>query len=102
MQRRISGFHQDIEGHWVAELVCGHTQHVRHEPPLQTRHWVLAATTRSVHLGTSLNCLLCDAPAKPPAPGEYEDARLCGLCEDGADEVARRRDDDSPAGGEEG
>ena len=27
MERRIVGFHQDDEQHWVAELECGHTQH---------------------------------------------------------------------------
>ena len=41
MKRAITGFHQDDEGHWVADLVCGHTQHVRHNPPLSNRPWVL-------------------------------------------------------------
>lgn len=31
--RRIVGFHQDQKGHWVADLECGHAQHVRHDPP---------------------------------------------------------------------
>jgi uncharacterized protein DUF3565 len=35
MQRRIVGYHQDDERHWVAELECGHAQHVRHDPPWQ-------------------------------------------------------------------
>ena len=26
--RKIVGFHQDEERHWVADLECGHTQHV--------------------------------------------------------------------------
>ena len=30
MQRKITGFHLDEEGYWVAELECGHNQHVRH------------------------------------------------------------------------
>jgi hypothetical protein len=30
MEQRITGFHLDDESHWVAELVCGHYQHVRH------------------------------------------------------------------------
>ena len=29
MDKRIVGFHQDEEAHWVAELECGHNQHVR-------------------------------------------------------------------------
>ena len=44
MKRAITGFHQDDEGHWVADLVCGHTQHVRHNPPLSNRPWVLTPT----------------------------------------------------------
>jgi hypothetical protein len=27
------GYHQDEEQNWVAELSCGHQQHVRHRPP---------------------------------------------------------------------
>ena len=86
MQRRIVGFHQDPDRHWVADLECGHAQHVRHEPPLQTRPWVLAEETRSAHLGTMLACASCEA-----ADAAYQDARLQGLCADGASEVARRR-----------
>ena len=33
MQAQVTGFHQDEEVHWVAELECGHNQHVRHDPP---------------------------------------------------------------------
>src|SRR5689334_11185211 len=29
------GFHQDEQGVWVLELSCGHSQHVRHDPPWQ-------------------------------------------------------------------
>jgi hypothetical protein len=64
MQRRIVGFHQDAEGHWVADLECGHGQHVRHDPPWQVRPWVLAPETRAKYLGTTLDCRLCDAPGR--------------------------------------
>ena len=37
MQQAIVGFHLDEEQHWVAELACGHNQHVRHTPPWQNR-----------------------------------------------------------------
>ncbi|MCU4386288.1 DUF3565 domain-containing protein [Acinetobacter haemolyticus] len=30
MQQAIVGFHLDDENHWVADLACGHTQHLRH------------------------------------------------------------------------
>jgi hypothetical protein len=57
--RRIIGFHSDAEGQWVAELECGHSQHVRHEPPWQVRPWVLTAEGRAGRLGTVLRCPLC-------------------------------------------
>ena len=44
-QQAILGFHQDEYGDWVAELACGHTQHVRHRPPWELRPWV--ATERA-------------------------------------------------------
>lgn len=40
MQRRIVGFHLDEANDWVAELECGHNQHVRHNPPWTHRPWV--------------------------------------------------------------
>ena len=60
MKRRMIGFHQDDEGHWVADLECGHTQHVRHDPPWQTRPGVLSEETRRQYLGVSLDCVICD------------------------------------------
>jgi hypothetical protein len=59
VERRITGFHQDQESHWVAELECGHTQHVRHQPPWQLRPWVLTAEGRASQLGTILRCVEC-------------------------------------------
>ena len=59
MQRRISGFHTDDEGHWVAELDCGHTVHMRHEPPWQNRSWVLTEAGRDGMLGAVLDCKKC-------------------------------------------
>lgn len=59
MEREITGFHLDEAGDWVAELSCGHNQHVRHRPPFQIRQWVLAEDTRTGRVGTSLPCLLC-------------------------------------------
>lgn len=60
MKRRITGFHQDDERDWVAELECGHTQHVRHDPPWQVRHWVVTPEGRHGRLGTTLDCRRCD------------------------------------------
>jgi hypothetical protein len=63
VKRRITGFHQDEEGHWVADLECGHGQHVRHDPPWQVRVWVTTPEGREGRLGTTLNCVLCDDAA---------------------------------------
>ena len=58
--RGIVGFHQDEQGDWVADLICGHGQHVRHQPPMTVRHWVLTPEGRARHLGTQLNCKKCE------------------------------------------
>jgi hypothetical protein len=57
--RHIVGFHTDEEGHWVAELECGHGQHVRHDPPWQNRPWVLTPEGRAAFLGVELRCVKC-------------------------------------------
>jgi hypothetical protein len=63
MKQPIVGYHTDDEGHWVAELACGHGQHVRHDPPWQVREWVTSPEGRDSFLGTELNCLKCDDDA---------------------------------------
>jgi uncharacterized protein DUF3565 len=60
VKQAITGFHQDDRGHWVAELACGHNQHVRHDPPWQVRPWVLTEEGRRRRLGEILNCVKCD------------------------------------------
>src|ERR1700730_9345858 len=60
MKRAITGFHQDEKGHWVAELVCLHTLHVRHEPPWQDRAWVETETGRLKKIGVMLDCQKCE------------------------------------------
>lgn len=62
--RRITGFHRDGEGHWVADLECGHTRHVRHDPPWQVRPWVLSAEERARRVGEVLECVKCAAEAR--------------------------------------
>jgi len=58
--RTIEGFFQDEVGDWVAELSCRHRQHVRHAPPFRARPWVLTEEGRAEHVGTGLDCPLCD------------------------------------------
>jgi hypothetical protein len=59
-ERRIVGFHQDEEQQWVADLECGHTQHVRHDPPWQLRPWVVTEEGRQRFIGATLNCVKCE------------------------------------------
>ncbi|ENX60547.1 MULTISPECIES: DUF3565 domain-containing protein [Acinetobacter] len=60
MQQAIVGFHLDEEGHYVADLACGHGQHVRHDPPWQNRPWVLTKQGRKEKLGVMLECKKCE------------------------------------------
>ena len=60
VQRAIVGFDQDELGDWRAILACGHRQHVRHNPPLSNRPWVLTAEGRHRFLGVALECRACD------------------------------------------
>ena len=60
MQQAIIGFHLDDEQHWIAELACGHAQHVRHTPPWQNRPWVKTEQGRQEKLGLTLGCKACD------------------------------------------
>jgi hypothetical protein len=59
MHQTIIGFHQDEHGDWVADLACGHGQHVRHQPPFMSRPWVLSELGRTHHLGQTLDCREC-------------------------------------------
>jgi tellurite methyltransferase len=65
MRRLITGYHLDDTDEWVAELSCGHGQHVRHHPPFQLREWVLDADGRARRLGTPLDCPWCDRTELP-------------------------------------
>ena len=65
MDSAIVGYHLDGEGHWVAELACGHFQHVRHDPPWQNRPWTQTPEGRDTMRGRTLACLKCDTGAPP-------------------------------------
>jgi hypothetical protein len=60
MRRKIIGFHQDEAQDWVADLVCGHKQHVRHAPPWVNRPWVVSPEGRCSRIGYTLDCKDCD------------------------------------------
>ncbi|WP_137888733.1 DUF3565 domain-containing protein [Pseudomonas sp. 2FE] len=56
---RILDFRQDEDGHWLAVLSCGHTQHLRHQPPWQARSWVLDPVQRLAQIGQPFPCGWC-------------------------------------------
>jgi hypothetical protein len=68
----IVGFHQDDAGDWVAELACGHGQHMRHVPPWQERPWVTTENGRQRKMGASIECTLCDTIRLPLDAREYK------------------------------
>lgn len=63
VQHPITGFHQDDQGHWVAELACGHGRHVRHNPPWSNRPWTQTEAGRAGMLGEWVDCRLCSQQA---------------------------------------
>ncbi|HTY84930.1 MAG TPA: DUF3565 domain-containing protein [Silvibacterium sp.] len=64
-QQPIVTFHQDEEGHWIADLACGHTQHVRHDPPWQNRPWTQSNEGRASMIGRVLDCKKCGEENSP-------------------------------------
>ncbi|CAB9520159.1 Protein of unknown function (DUF3565) [Seminavis robusta] len=58
-RKAMVSFHQDEFQDWVAELECGHFQHVRHNPPMVERPWVLTEQGRASFLGYKLPCKKC-------------------------------------------
>lgn len=68
----IRSFFEDSEGHWVATLACGHTQHVRHAPPREVRPWVTTEEGRAAKIGAELPCPFCLMPKLPEDVVEYK------------------------------
>jgi hypothetical protein len=74
MNQKITGFHQDEEQHWVSDLACGHTQHVRHDPPWQSRPWVMTPEGRASKIGQLLDCKKCDESQTRPVSKDHQRA----------------------------
>lgn len=62
---KVLDLRQDEEQHWVAVLSCGHTQHLRHQPPWQNRYWLLDPQQRNAKIGQPFVCGWCAAAAEP-------------------------------------
>lgn len=115
VKQKIVGFHRDKQGHWVADLACGHTRHVRHDPPWQNRRWVLTESGRNQRLGLKLACQKCEdknssggqrmaekeitetqlqvaeaikAMCLKAAVEAYEHGKMSGMCREGAWDLA--------------
>ncbi|MEO6421022.1 MAG: DUF3565 domain-containing protein [Polyangiaceae bacterium] len=72
----ILRFRQDDDGAFIAELACGHAQHVRHRPPLESRPWVTTEAGRRERVGTTLPCPLCRMPKLPTDVAPYKQTAL--------------------------
>jgi len=70
MKQKITGFDQDDEQHWRVILACEHRQHVRHDPPMTIRTWVLTEEGRASHIGLELDCKRCDEESKAEVTNE--------------------------------
>ena len=115
IKQKIVGFHQDKIGDLVADLACGHTRHMRHQPPWRNRPWVETQAGRKAHLGEEIDCKKCteidlqgkNEMLKPQIPEEkqriaeavkgaclkaaleaYQNAQISGLCREGAWDLA--------------
>jgi len=97
----IAGFHQDEADDWVADLACGHRQHMRHRPPWTVRPWVTDAAARAARVGQPIDCPLCDAGRAQeliarlglqphPERGSYVETYRAGLTVDGLPHGAPR------------
>ena len=56
----------------MAELRCGHRQHVRHRPPWELREWVINEQQRAARIGQELECAFCDLPVLPVGATVYK------------------------------
>jgi len=72
MHHAIVSFHPDGDSLWVAKLACGHSQHVRHNPPWQEHPWVTSEAGRSANIGTELDCLYCNMAVIPSTAIAYK------------------------------
>jgi len=60
MKQKVVSFDKDEEGDWFAVLSCGHSRHVRHNPPWFNRPWAENEKGREEFLGSEFNCKKCE------------------------------------------
>lgn len=59
MKRKIVYFYKDENNEWTAKLECGHSQHMRHNPPFKKREWITSKKDREKYIGHKVNCKKC-------------------------------------------
>lgn len=67
----IEGFRLEEDGAWVVMLDCGHSRHIRHQPPFHRAPWLLSEQGRAARLGTRVACQLCHMPRMPTCCEPY-------------------------------
>ena len=65
MRQKIIAFDRDDLGDWRGALECHHYQHLRHDPPLTVRTWILDEAERAKRIGVELECKKCDEGSAP-------------------------------------
>jgi hypothetical protein len=60
----------------VADLACGHTQHMRHNPPWIERPWVMTPEGRQNYLGGTVDCRQCAVEERSTRERTVADASL--------------------------
>ena len=65
MEKVITGFHLDRFQEWNADLECGHSVEMRHNPPYQECKWIGTSKGRQKHIGATRECVYCDMPELP-------------------------------------
>lgn len=86
MSSQIQSYLLGEDGFWVAQLTCGHRQHLRHKPPWEVRPWVMTDQGRKQYVGTVIECSDCargvEIPkahaVRPADPAEMESVYLMG------------------------
>ena len=76
MKRQVVGYHRDERDDWVAELDCGHNQHMRHRPPFEERPWVTTEAGRQGRIGMPVDCVRCNRFEFPEAMVSYRQTQV--------------------------
>src|SRR5262245_10504508 len=95
MNRTIVAFHEDANSEWVADLACGHSRHIRHNPPFRDRPWVLTPEGRQSQIGIEIDCVGCD---QRTIPAGYEPYRRTPLFDETSVPEALLRDHSTKRG----